>query len=148
MKVLTRSLEKLQESLETTRATPLSAAGPDASFCDDGCRLFTANETITMAKLHSLMLTSGGAYLTIADEIEGLLRSLDATGGPDAKDRRMWLALYNGCQWARSSQTGRRIIQNTRLNYTGKYTCCISLVGAFFSNLVGVYKFYSNGKLT
>ena len=82
-------------------------------------RLFVANESITMPKLHSVMRANEGSYLSIMDEIEGLFKSLDSCGGPDYKDRRTWLSLHTGMSWARSTSAGRKSVENTRLNYTG-----------------------------
>lgn len=49
----------------------------------------------------------------------GLFESLDSQGRPDSKDRRMWLSLHSGSQWARNSKAGRNEISKTRLSYTG-----------------------------
>lgn len=89
------------------------------SHCDEGNQLFNANETITMVKLHGLMYFNNGVHLSIHDEIDGLFKTLDGTGGPDCKDRKQWLSLHAGMPWCRSSTSGRRNIAETRLNYTG-----------------------------
>lgn len=82
-------------------------------------RLWSANETITMVKLHDQLATNDGLYLSLLDEIEGLFELLDMRGRPDIMDRRQWLSLHSGVRWSRSNRSGRKEVNETRLNYTG-----------------------------
>ena len=116
MRLITSSLEELQNEVLPGASTSLQG---DDSLLFESNQIFIANENITMAKLHQLMYSNRGCYLNILDEVEGLFRSLEVNGGPDAKDRRTWLSLYNGSSWARSTKQGRCNMSTTRLNYTG-----------------------------
>ena len=83
-------------------------------------KLWCANQTITMAKLHEQLSNNDGVYLNLIDEIEGLFEALDNKNRPDLMDRRMWLSLNSGSSWGRSTNKGFRDVPETRLNYTGE----------------------------
>ena len=121
MMAIIRSLEAVEKSIIQTQSTPNTE--DMNSTLIEGNQLYVANETVTMPKLHNLMMANSGVYLAIFDEVEGLFKSLEASGGPDAKDRRTWLSLHSGMPWARTSSKGRNTISDSRLNYTGKLYC-------------------------
>ena len=71
------------------------------------------------------MERTGGACLTGCDGIEGLFKSSEGSE-LDAKDRRMWLALFNGFSWSRSTMDSDRLVLNeTRLNYAGIFSALV-----------------------
>lgn len=113
------ALESLEQQVQAEVNPKSQTFNADESRLE-GNQLYVANESVTMPKLHSLMMNNNGVYLTILDEVEGLLKSLDSTSGPDTKDRRTWLSLHNGMPWSRSSISGRKVMHTTRLNYTGE----------------------------
>lgn len=120
MDLIIENLEIVEESLPPPVDTQASA-GTQHSVGDveDDHPIFVSSETITMAKLHSLMHQNSGVYLNIIDEEESMFKSLETTSGHDTKDRTTWLTLFNGKNWTRSTKAGRKHISHTRLNYTG-----------------------------
>lgn len=87
-------------------------------------RLFVNNETITTAKLHEELVVNDGVYLSLLDEIDWLFDAVDGRNRPDGIDRRMWLSLYGGSSKGRNTARSSSIIDETRLNYTGKPLIC------------------------
>lgn len=105
--------------LETDDADLATPASNTSFSAETSPRLWSANETITMAKLHDQIASNDGIYVSLLDEIEGLFELLDLKGRPDIMDRRTWLFLNSGIGWSRSNRGGRKAINETRLNYTG-----------------------------
>lgn len=134
MQIITSSLEEVEKGLGPEFSNNYSQESAGSSKQEIELHpIFIANETVTMAKLHSLMEKNKGVYLNIMDEIEGLFKSLEINTGPDAKDRRTWLSLYNGHGWSWATENGRVNIPTTRLNYTGE----CSSVNVIYNILTG-----------
>jgi hypothetical protein len=53
-------------------STPKKSRSSSQRISKKRRRLYVANETITMAKLHDELLESNGCYLSLLDEIEGI----------------------------------------------------------------------------
>lgn len=69
MRLITRALEEVESDLSFPQNSQQKAL--DESVVVDEHPLFITNETVTMAKLHSLMANNRGIYLNVMDEIEG-----------------------------------------------------------------------------
>lgn len=117
MKYLLKALKAVQDTISTVTETSLSG---DVLASSAPGALYSANETITTPRLAAQLCANDGVYLNLIDEIEGLFETLDGKSR-DNLDRRLWLSLNTGAPVTRATSNKILTVDETRLNYTGKW---------------------------
>ena len=118
-----RKVEKRvkEEELLNTSAEESQTNSPDDKPDDkpDDTRLYMLNCQITFKKMFDTMMDNNGSFLMLFDEIASFHELLESSNGQ--VDKKVMLSLNGGDTWCRSSvSSGTGVLDETRLNYTGK----------------------------